>query len=66
MIAAYFTKPLQGVLFRQLRDMIMGNVDIALPTDTADVTADSTEGIPIVYTPKGSRSVLGQESETSN
>jgi hypothetical protein len=38
MIADYFTKPLQGMIFRQLRDMIMGNTDIALPTEQARVT----------------------------
>ena len=34
MIADYFTKPLQGVIFRELRDMIMGNTDIALYLQT--------------------------------
>ena len=63
MIADYFTKPLQGVLFRQLRDMIMGNVDIALPTDAAVGTTTSPDGIPAVSTPPGSRSVLGKECE---
>jgi hypothetical protein len=33
MIADYFTKPLQGLLFKQLRAMIMGKVDIPLPSD---------------------------------
>jgi hypothetical protein len=66
MIAAYFTKSLQGVLFQQLRDMIMGNVDIALPTGVAGGTADSTDGIPVVSTPQGSRSVLDKENETSS
>jgi hypothetical protein len=32
MIADYFTKPLQGIIFQKLWDMIMGNTDIA-PTD---------------------------------
>ena len=36
MIADYFTKPLQGLLFRQMRDMIMGNKEMALPSDTVD------------------------------
>jgi hypothetical protein len=31
MTADYFTKRLQGLIFRQLRDMIMGNTEIALP-----------------------------------
>jgi hypothetical protein len=33
MIADYFTKPLQGTLFKQLRDQIM-NIDIANPLST--------------------------------
>ena len=41
----------------------MGNVNIALPTDDAVVTADSTDGIRVVPTPQGSRSVLGMENE---
>ena len=43
--------------------MIMGNVDIALPTDAAVGTAVSTDGILGVSTPQGSRSVLGKENE---
>jgi hypothetical protein len=66
MIADYFTKPLQGVLFRQLRDMIMGNVDIALPTDVTGDTVLVTGGIPVVATPQGSRSVLDKENELSS
>jgi hypothetical protein len=66
MIADYFTKPLQGVLFRQLRDMIMGNVEIALPEEVACGSADSTDRIPMVLTPQGSRSVLKQENETGS
>jgi hypothetical protein len=56
MLADYFTKPQQGLLFRTMRDMIMGNTDIALPTD-------KTIGIPVVSTTLESRSVLGNESE---
>jgi hypothetical protein len=63
MIADYFTKPLQGVLFRQLRDMIMGNVDIALPPMETVENADSTDGIPVLSTIKESRSVLGKVDE---
>jgi hypothetical protein len=66
MIADYFTKPLQGVLFRQLRDMIMGNVDIALPPSAADGNAGSSGGILAVPTPQGSRSVLGKINEASS
>jgi hypothetical protein len=56
MLADYFTEAQQGMLFRQMRDMIMGNTDIALPTD-------KTVGIPAVSTTLESRSVLGNESE---
>jgi hypothetical protein len=63
MIAYYFTKPLQGFIFRQLRDMIMGNTDIALPTDQVIITTDQTSGIPAVSTQQESRSVLGKEVE---
>ena len=57
MIADYFTKPLQGQLFRQLRDMIMGNTEMALPTDTIESTSVEN-GIPAELTPQESRSVL--------
>ena len=33
MLAEYFTKPLQGALFQKMKDMIMGNTDIPLPTE---------------------------------
>jgi hypothetical protein len=56
MLADYFTKPQQGVLFRKMRDMIMGNTDISLPTD-------KTVGIPVVSTTLESRSVLGNENK---
>jgi hypothetical protein len=58
MIADYFTKPLQGMIFRKLRDMIMGNTDIVLPTDEPD---NEPIGIPMVATPRESRSVLGSD-----
>jgi hypothetical protein len=61
MIADYFTKPLQGMLFRKLRDMIMGNIDIALPTDELD---NEPSGIPTVAIPREYRSVL--ESDITN
>lgn len=31
MLADYFTKPLQGLLFYQIQDMIIGNTPIILP-----------------------------------
>jgi hypothetical protein len=58
MIADYFTKPLQGMIFRKLRDMIMGNTDIVLPMDELD---NEPNGIPTVATPRESRSVLGSD-----
>jgi hypothetical protein len=58
MIADYFTKPLQGMIFRKLRDMIMGNTDIVLPTDEPE---NEPIGIPMVATPRESRSVLGSD-----
>ena len=48
MLADYFTKPQQGLLFRQMRDMIMGNTEIALPTDKKASTTDQPNGIPAV------------------
>jgi hypothetical protein len=65
MLADYFTKPLQGVLFRKLRDMIMGNTDIVLPTDTTTNPSVQTKGIPVVPTPQESRSVLKSEKVTN-
>jgi hypothetical protein len=57
-IADYFTKPLQGMIFRKLQDMIMGTTDIVLPTDELD---NEPNGIPTVATPRESRSVLGSD-----
>jgi hypothetical protein len=55
MIADYFTKPLQGLSFRQLRDMIMGNTEIVLPS--APDVVGKPEQIPAVLPPQESRSV---------
>jgi hypothetical protein len=62
-IPDYFTKSLQGLIFRQFRDMIIVNIDIALPTEQASVTIDKTNGIPAVSTQQESMSVLGKEVE---
>ena len=53
MLADYFTKPLQGVLFRRLRDMIMGNSPITLPSDPVP-----SDRIPAPISQLESRSVL--------
>jgi hypothetical protein len=58
MIADYFTKPLQGALFCKLRDMIMGNTDIPLPTDEIKTVSDPSNGIPAGPNQPESRSVL--------
>ena len=50
MIANYFTKPLQRLLFRQMRDVIMGNKEMALPTNKVD-SASVQIGIPAESTP---------------
>jgi hypothetical protein len=63
MIADYFTKPLQGAIFRKLRAMIMGNDDIALPSD--QLTAQSN-GIPPAIKHEESRSVLKDEKVTGS
>jgi hypothetical protein len=61
LVADYFTKPLQGMIFQQLRDMIMGSTDIALPTGTFSSTTDQMSRIPAVPTQQESRSVLDNE-----
>jgi hypothetical protein len=61
MIADYFTKALQGALFSELRDMIMGNTDIPLPPPTNKRVSDPSVGIPVVTTNPESRSVLKDE-----
>jgi hypothetical protein len=66
MIANYFTKPLQGLIFRKLRDMIMGNTDIALPTEKVSVTMNQSKAIPAVLPQQESRSVLGKEVEINS
>jgi hypothetical protein len=67
MVADYFTKALQGMIFRKLRDMIMGNKIIALPTDPVTNTADITKQIPVILPSQESRSVLryGGASDSS-
>jgi hypothetical protein len=65
MVADYFAKALQGMIFRKLRDMIMGNTYIALPTDLVHHNADkNTSGIPAVLTHQESRSVLKKKFES--
>jgi hypothetical protein len=61
MIADYFTKLLQGLIFLQLRYMIMGSTDISLPTDQVSITTDQTSVIPAVSTQQESMSVFGKE-----
>ena len=58
MVADYFTKALQGVIFCQLHDMIMGNINIELPPGP-----DKMNVIPDVLTQQESRSVLKNEIE---
>ena len=60
MDADYFTKALQGELFRTLRAMIMGNVDIPLPSDIIAPVIQSN-GIPVLKPKHESRSVLENE-----
>ena len=62
MLADYFTKPLQGILFQQLRDMIMGRTVIALPSDNTSPSTSIVSGIPEMITPQESRSVLENEN----
>jgi hypothetical protein len=61
MIADYFTKALQGETFSKLRNMIMGNTDIALPTGDSRSKPDPSIGIPNEPTHPESRSVLKDE-----
>jgi hypothetical protein len=61
MITDYFTKPLQGLIFRKLRDMVTGNTEIAILTDTVSSTTGQTSGIPAVSTQQESTSVLENE-----
>jgi hypothetical protein len=61
MIADYFTKALQGALFWKLRDMIMGNTNIAFPTGVIESNSDPSIGIPDGPAPQESRSVLKDE-----
>ena len=60
MIADYFTKALQGAQFRKLRDMIVGNTDVPLPSEMNLNTPDPSVGIPD-GTLQESRSVLKDE-----
>jgi hypothetical protein len=55
MLADYFTKPLQGALFRKMREMIMGNIPIELPNE---IVTDIPDGIPDLSPIQESRSVL--------
>jgi hypothetical protein len=58
MIADYFTKALQGALFSELLDMIMGNTDIPLPSPMNKRVSDPSVGIPVVTTNPESRSAV--------
>jgi hypothetical protein len=60
MVADYFTKALQGAQFRKMRDMIMGNTDIPLPSEMTMDTPDPSIGIHD-RTLQESRSVLKDE-----
>ena len=64
MVADYFTKALQGITFRHLRDMIMGNTEIALPSDPVTSAAGKLNGIPVMTTQQESRSVLNNDMLT--
>jgi hypothetical protein len=66
MIADYFTKPMQGMIFRQLLDMIMGNTPIALSRDNISDTTYHTSRIQAVSTQQESRSVLDNEKAIVN
>ena len=65
MIADYFTKALQGATFRRLRDMIMGNTEIPLPSDLPKKHIDPSFRITEHKTVLESRSVLKGESARS-
>jgi hypothetical protein len=65
MIADYFTKALQGALFWKLRDMIMMNTNIPLPSEMNMNTLDPSTGIPDGTTLKEFRSVLKDEIAVS-
>jgi hypothetical protein len=61
MIADYFRKALQGAAFWKLRDVIMGNTDIASPTGALEMSSDPSVGILAGATPVESRSVLKEK-----
>jgi hypothetical protein len=65
MIADYFTKALQGATFWKLRDVIMGNTDIASPTGALEMSSDPSVGILAGATPVESRSVLKENVRTT-
>lgn len=64
MIADCFTKPPQGTTFRELRDMMMGNTDIALPTPNIEKATPAQPSVRIPDAPAHpeSRSVLKTET----
>jgi hypothetical protein len=64
MLADYFTKPLQGALFRKFRDMIMGNTPIELPNNLSEDTR-LRDGIPDLPPVQESRSVLDVDIQQS-
>jgi hypothetical protein len=64
--ADYFSKALQGMIFKQLRDMIMGNTVMALPADAVTSPVYMTNQIPAVVPPQESRSVLRCNDATNN
>ena len=62
MVADYFTKPLQVVTFRNLRNMIMGNTLIPLPSDKPELSMSTNDGARNVKAQSVLRSVLKSDS----
>lgn len=58
MLADYFTKPLQGILFQTMRDMIMGNIAIPLPHTISDEPTVTQTSEPLTSMIPVARSVL--------
>ena len=68
MIADFFTKPLQGALFRKFRDIIMGYVPVLLPSseDSLIPTSQERVGNPILDPVKCDMELSNESNDSSN
>jgi hypothetical protein len=67
MVADFFTKPLQGALFRKLKSVIMGEIDVKTFLAMSSGPKERVEkNIPTVQTGPYGLTYIGQTNERSD